>query len=143
MAAAGIREAGMASEALRIFTFRIGDPPAPGGGLRIGVTRRPPRGVARERWVAEGLFDVWLPAVAPSAALLARFRPQIASGADLAPLFAAYERELLGSADGRQLVELLAVLARRMPVGLGCYCEDESRCHRKRLRRLVERAAGA
>jgi len=125
----------MASETLRIFTFRIGDAPAPGGGLRIGVTRRPPRGVARARWVAEGLFDVWLPAVAPSAALLA-------SGADLAPLFAAYERELLGSADGRQLVELLAVLARRMPVGLGCYCADESRCHRTRLRRLVERAAG-
>ncbi len=138
----------MSTGKLQLETFRIGDPPPRGAGargeaLRIGVTRRPPRGVARERWVAEGLFDVWLPTVAPSAALLAEYRPQQAPERELERFLRAYERELLGSADGRQLVEFLAVLAGRLPIALGCYCEDESRCHRTRLRAMVERAAQA
>jgi uncharacterized protein YeaO (DUF488 family) len=117
---------------LKLRTFRYGDPPRRGEGLRIGTTRRPPRGVRKEEWIRQGWFDVWFPVVAPSEKLLRRMP---------ANFFAAYEREVLGRAESRQAIELLAALARRMPISVGCYCEDESRCHRTHLRTLIERAA--
>jgi len=53
----------------------------------------------------------------------------------------SYERELLGSAESKQALELLAALALRTPISIGCYCEDESRCHRSHLRKLIEQTA--
>jgi uncharacterized protein YeaO (DUF488 family) len=130
----------VASPKLRLRTFRIGAEPRPGEGLRIGATRRPPRGVARARWAAEGYFDVWMPSLAPSEALLRRVRPhEIDDARRFRAFLDAYERELLGSAERRQTVELVAAVARRTPVAIGCYCEDESRCHRARLREILER----
>jgi len=94
---------------LRLSTFQIGAPARRGEGLRIGVTRRPPRGVRKNRWVRDGYFDVWLPALAPSMKLLARFK-----GRDFAEphvrkaFFDSYERELLGSAESSQTVSFVA-----------------------------------
>jgi uncharacterized protein YeaO (DUF488 family) len=128
---------------VRLTTFRIGDPPRPGEGLRIGAARRPPRGVARDRWQADGYFDVWFPVVAPSAALLARLRDDwdLDKPADRTRFFRAYERELAGP-DARHVIDLLAALARRTPIAVGCYCEDESRCHRSVLARVIRERAG-
>ncbi len=124
---------------LRLTTFRIGDPPQPGQGLRVGVTRRPPRGVPRDRWVADGYFDVWLPALAPSAKLVAEImKKQHGPAAALQKALDRYERELLSSAESRQTVELMAQVAARMPISIGCFCEDESRCHRSRLYRVIQ-----
>ena len=114
---------------LKLRTFRHGDPPKRGEGLRIGTTRRPPRGATKEQWPE--YFDVWFPILAPSAKLLAR-RP---FG------FARYERELFSRAESRQAVQLLAHLALRTPISIACYCEDESHCHRSYLRKLIEREA--
>jgi uncharacterized protein YeaO (DUF488 family) len=126
---------------LRLSTFRIGDPPSRAGALRIGVVRRPPRGVARARWTKDGSFDVWFPAVAPSLSLLSRFRPQALSDPAIFRRFAsAYARELQ-EPEARQTVELLAALAARMPIAIGCYCDDEGRCHRSILKRTIEGAA--
>lgn len=116
---------------LKLSTFRYLDPPKRGEGLRIGVTRHPPRGVRKERWQADGYFDVWFPVLGPSKELLRR-RP---FG------FAAYQREIMGRAESRQAVLLLAALAQRTPISIGCYCEDATRCHRTYLRRLIEEAA--
>jgi uncharacterized protein YeaO (DUF488 family) len=118
--------------------FRIGDPPRAGEGLRIGVVRRPPRGVRKDRWQVDGYFDVWLPVVAPSAALLARLRAgwDLDTPADRARFFRAYEREL-ARPDARQVIDLLSALARRTPIAVGCYCEDASRCHRTVLARVI------
>ena len=117
------------NKALRLRTFRYGDPPERGEGLRIGTTRRPPRGVTKDRW--GDYFDVWFPVLAPSEKLF-RNRP---FGFD------RYERELLGRAESRQAVELLAALALRTPISIGCFCADEEHCHRSYLRLLIERAA--
>ncbi len=123
---------------LLLTTYRIGTPPEPGQGLRIGVTRRPPRGVPKERWVADGLFDVWVPGLAPSAELLKRIHAVKEPDAKLfARFFDAYERELLATAEGRGLVELVAQVAARTPIAIGCFCEDESRCHRSRLEKIL------
>ena len=122
-----------------LSTFRIGDPPRPGEGLRIGVTRRPPRGVSRDKWSSEGLFDVWYPHLAPSEELIGKYRKDIDDEKVRSRFFAAYEKELLGRAESRQAVELLAVLSLRTPISLGCFCEDESRCHRSRLFAIVSK----
>ena len=122
-----------------LSTFRIGDAPKAGDGLRIGVTRRPPRGVSKDKWTSEGYFDVWFPYLAPSDALITRFRPRLDDDKARRLFFAAYEKELLGSAESRQAVELLAVMSLRTPVSLGCFCEDETRCHRSRLFEVVSR----
>ncbi len=127
---------------MTINTFRYGDPPRPGDGLRIGTTRLPPRGVPRSRWQSDGYFDVWFPVVAPSRALLRRVkREALADPAVYRAFCKSYEKELLGNADTRQALELLAALSSRMPISVGCYCEVEQRCHRAHLRKLIERIA--
>jgi uncharacterized protein YeaO (DUF488 family) len=37
----------------------------------------------------------------------------------------------------QQLLELLARLSHQTELSVGCYCEDESRCHRSVLRALL------
>lgn len=126
---------------LKLRTFQIGALPKRGEGLRIGTTRRPPRGVRRHRWQRDGYFDVWLPAVAPSAKLLRRWRgSDFETASARKRFFDAYEREL-ARPESRQTIHLLAVLARRTPIAIGCFCQDESRCHRSRLKQIIERAA--
>jgi len=127
---------------LQLGTFQIGSPALNNDGLRIAVTRRPPRGIPKADWKRVGCFDVWLPVVAPSTELLERFQPQHVKDPGIWNKFlAAYEKELLGSADTRQTVVLIATLAARMPVSIGCFCADESHCHRSRLYELIVRSA--
>ena len=125
----------------QVRTFQIGKPPQAGEGLRIGTTRRPPRGVATARWTSDGYFDVWFPLVAPSASLLAKHRPTPESDRKVwRKFFDAYRRELR-KPPARHAVALLAALARRTPIALGCYCDDESRCHRSVLRDEIRRVS--
>ena len=124
---------------LQLTTFRIGTPAPPGPRLRIGATRRPPRGVPKSRWVADGYFDVWMPALAPSAKLLAELKSyNLDIPARRKAFFDRYERELLASADSRQTVEFVAEIAVRTPIAIGCFCEDETRCHRSRLYKILQ-----
>ncbi len=124
---------------LHLTTFQIGTPAKPNQGLRIGATRRPPRGVPKNRWVADGYFDVWLPALAPSAELLAEIKNyDFEIPAQRKKFFDRYERELLGHADTRQTVEFVAQVAARTPIAIGCFCADESRCHRSRLFKILQ-----
>jgi uncharacterized protein YeaO (DUF488 family) len=124
---------------LMLSAVRIGDPAKSEEGLRVGATRRPPRGVPKNRWVVDGYFDVWLPALAPSAELLAKLKEfDLDNPAKRKAFFDRYERELLGSAAGRQTVEFVAQVAARIPISIGCFCEDESRCHRSRLFKIIQ-----
>jgi uncharacterized protein YeaO (DUF488 family) len=124
----------------RIATFQIGAPAKRGEGLRIGATRLPPRGVPKAQWISAGYFDVWFPLLAPSRKLLAWVKRQDLSDVRTCKaFFDRYEHELLGSVEGRAAVALVAEVARRIPVSVGCYCDDEARCHRSRLREIVAR----
>jgi uncharacterized protein YeaO (DUF488 family) len=131
----------MAERSLKVRTFQIGRRPRPGEGLRIGAARRPPRGVPRARWRAEGYFDIWLPVVAPSQELLRHAHERREDPGALRRVFDAYEREMRETGP-RQVIHLLAEVAKRTPISIGCFCEDESQCHRSRLLELI-RAAGA
>jgi uncharacterized protein YeaO (DUF488 family) len=114
---------------------RLGTPRLPGEGLRIGTVRRPPRGVPRAAFARDDWFDLWYPELAPSAALV-RQAQQAKTDAQWLRFAARYRREMAQPA-ARRTLELLAALLHRANFSVGCYCEDESRCHRSVLRALL------
>src|SRR5436190_23135272 len=117
--------------ALRIV--RLGTSRAAGEGLRIGTVRRPPRGVKKEHYAREDHFDVWLPALAPSAALLAFVHAAPLTGSRW-PTFARRYRAEMKRPEALRLLALLAALSAHTNLSVGCYCEDAARCHRSLLK---------
>jgi uncharacterized protein YeaO (DUF488 family) len=108
--------------------------------LRIGTVRRPPRGVPKAEYASRNLYDVWLPELAPSEALLKLGRA--ADDEKRWRTFARRYRAEMGRAEQRRLLDLLAALSRQTNFSVGCYCADERRCHRSILRELLaERGA--
>jgi uncharacterized protein YeaO (DUF488 family) len=119
--------------ALRIV--RLGTPRLSQEGTRIGTVRRPPRGVRKERYAAENWYDVWFPELAPSLMLMAK--AQAATTAKQWDAFVrAFRTEMKAPAPSRSL-DLLAALSHSGSFSVGCYCEDESHCHRGILRQLL------
>jgi uncharacterized protein YeaO (DUF488 family) len=120
---------------------RLGTPRAPGEGLRLGTVRRPPRGVPKERHAAEDWYDVWLPQLAPSAELVAAARA-VGSEGEWRAFVRKYRAEM-AAPDNARLIALLAALSLEASFSVGCYCEDEARCHRSVLRELLAEAGAA
>lgn len=125
---------------MSIHVVRLGSPRAPGEGLRLGTVRRPPRGVPKADFARRDFYDVWLPELAPSVAAVAQAQ-RAASDKAWAAFVRRYRRELSAPAPRRTL-ELLAALSRQTDLAVGCYCEEEARCHRSVLREVL-REAGA
>jgi uncharacterized protein YeaO (DUF488 family) len=119
---------------------RLGTPRLPNEGTRIGAVRRPPRGVRKERYAAEDWFDVWYPDLAPSHDLMARAKAA-KTAREWRAFFRAFRAEM-NQPTPRRTLDLLAALSHDADFSIGCYCEDEARCHRSVLRALlVERGA--
>ena len=119
--------------AIRIV--RLGTDRIPGEGLRIGTVRRPPRGIRKTEYASKNFYDVWLPTLAPSPdtvklALAAR------SERDWSRFVKKYRNEMGGTHETAAL-NLLAALSHQADFSVGCYCADESRCHRSVLRALL------
>lgn len=125
---------------MAIRIVRLGSPRATGEGLRIGTVRRPPRGVKKEEWANQNYFDVWFPNLSPSAPLVKE-----ALHAEDEKEWKVFRRKFVAEMKGseaRKDLDLLAALSHQTDFSIGCYCEDESRCHRSILRELlVERGA--
>ena len=113
-----------------IRIVRLGSPRAKGEGLRLGTVRMPPRGVKKADYARRDYYDLWLPDLAPSKKLIARAQR------DFEGFVKAYRKEMSAPAAER-LLELLARLSHQSDLSVGCYCEDESRCHRSLLRELL------
>ena len=119
---------------------RLGTPRHPQEGTRIGAVRRPPRGVRKDRYAAADWYDVWYPELAPSAPLVAEAL-RAGTAAQWAAFVRAFRAEMNQPA-ARRTLDLLAALSHQGRFSLGCYCEDEARCHRSVLRQLLaERGA--
>ena len=125
---------------MSVRIVRLGTPRAKGEGTRIGTVRRPPRGVRKERFAADDWFDVWYPQLSPSPDLVARAQ-KAGSEKDWGAFVRAFKAEMAEPAPSRTL-DLLAALSHGASFSVGCYCEDEARCHRSVLRALLmERGA--
>jgi uncharacterized protein YeaO (DUF488 family) len=125
---------------MSIAVLRLGSPRKPNEGLRLGTVRRPPRGVPKKDFAKRDYYDVWLPALSPSQPLVSfilRSRDQKSWR-----IFERKFRAEMNKPDASRLLDLLAAFSRQSNFSVGCYCEDESRCHRSVLRKLlVERGA--
>jgi uncharacterized protein YeaO (DUF488 family) len=123
---------------MSIRVVQLGGPRQANEGVRIGTVRRPPRGVSRQDYARLDFYDVWLPELAPSAALLQRHRAGSDDARSWKKFMLQYEREL-GKPPAARVLELLAVLSRSTNFSIGCYCVDEEHCHRSTLRALLEK----
>ena len=121
----------MAVRILRLGSARLKDE-----GLRIGTVRRPPRGVPKSDFSSENWYDVWLPELSPSEATV-KLGQKAGTDAEWKAFARRYEKEMCSPSASRVL-ELLAALSRTADFSVGCYCEDEARCHRSVLRRLLQ-----
>jgi uncharacterized protein YeaO (DUF488 family) len=120
---------------------RLGSPRKKGEGLRIGAARRPPRGVRKSDYGRLDYYDVWLPELAPSQKVVSWALARPWTDARWKKFARDYRREM-SDPRARHLLDLLAALSRSGNLSVGCYCEDENRCHRSLLRELLrERGA--
>lgn len=120
---------------MSVRVVRLGTPRVPGEGARIGTVRRPPRGVPKDQFSKQNWYDVWFPTLAPSVATM-----KLGQAADTAAQWAAFGRKYraeMAAPDSRHALELLATLSHITDFSVGCYCEDEDRCHRSILRQLL------
>jgi len=119
---------------------RLGSPRFPGEGLRVGTVRRPPRGVPKADFARRDFYDVWLPVVAPSEELV---KLGLGAGDERSwKSFVRRYRAEMKRPEVKVVLDLLAALSRQTSFSVGCYCADESRCHRSVLRELLaERGA--
>lgn len=121
---------------MAVGIVQLGTARAKGEGLRIGTVRRPPRGVPKSEYASRDYYDVWLPELAPSPALFASVRSAPLTDARWAAYARRYNREMREPA-AQRLIALLAALSKTTDFSVGCYCDDEQRCHRSLLRKLL------
>ena len=120
---------------MAVRVVRLGSPRLEGEGVRIGTVRRPPRGVPKAEFAARDFYDVWFPNLAPSVATM-KLGQVAATPAQWKAFLAKYRAEMSAPGNAHAL-ELLAILSRHVDFSVGCYCEDEARCHRSALRELL------
>ena len=114
---------------------RLGEPRHPHEGIRIGTVRRPPRGVRKERYALDDWFDVWFPDLARSAELMAQGQAAVTETE-----WKRFVRDFKAAMNlpiAARTLDLLAALSHGTNLSIGCYCENEARCHRSVLRELL------
>jgi len=123
---------------MSVQIIRLGTSRTPGEGLRIGTVRRPPRGVPKSEFATQDWYDVWFPNLAPSVETM-----KLGQAAETPAQWAAFKRRFraeMSEPGAKHDIELLAALSHTNHFAVGCYCEDESHCHRSVLRELLAEA---
>jgi len=121
---------------MAIRIVRLGSPRESDEGLRVGTVRRPPRGVRKEDYASKNIYDVWFPNLSPSESLLKE-----GLSVDNEKSWKAFKRKFMAEMKlpgAKRDLDLLAALSHQTNFSIGCYCKDESRCHRSILRELLE-----
>jgi uncharacterized protein YeaO (DUF488 family) len=123
-----------------IFIVRLGTPRKSGEGVRLGTVRRPPRGVPKPDFARLDYYDVWFPNLSPTADLVREALK--ATDPRAWATFSRKFRRQMSEPDRSRELDMLAALSHQTNFSLGCYCHDETRCHRSILRELLtERGA--
>lgn len=120
---------------MAVRIVRLGSPRTEGEGVRIGTVRRPPRGVPKAEFAAQDWYDVWYPNLAPSVETMKV--GQVAATPAQWQGFVRRFRSEMAAPENARTIELLAALSHQTDFSLGCYCADETRCHRSVLRELL------
>lgn len=118
-----------------VRVVRLGSARMAEEGTRIGTVRRPPRGVPKAEFASRDWYDVWFPNLAPSPETV-----KLAQEAHTPTQWAAFAKQYraeMARPENSHAIELLAALSRQTNFSVGCYCEDEARCHRSILRALL------
>jgi uncharacterized protein YeaO (DUF488 family) len=121
---------------MTIRIVQLGTPRAEGEGVRIGTVRRPPRGVPKEKFASQNWYDVWYPNLAPSVEAMKQ-----AQAADTPAQWTAFVKKFraeMAQPDAARSLDVLAALSHSGRFSVGCYCDDEARCHRSVLRALLQ-----
>lgn len=121
---------------MAIRVVRLGSARSAGEGLRLGTVRRPPRGVPKARYASDDWYDLWLPDLAPSPELM-KFAHAATSDEEWQTFLRRYRAEMAVPEKCR-LLDLLAALSHCTDFAVGCYCADETRCHRSALKALLQ-----
>jgi uncharacterized protein YeaO (DUF488 family) len=121
---------------MAVKIIRLGTARSNGEGLRIGTVRRPPRGVPKAEFASQDWYDVWYPNLAPSVETM-KLGQSVESDKDWAAFSRKYRSEMAETEASRNL-DLLAALSHQTNFAMGCYCENEARCHRSLLRDLLK-----
>ena len=124
-----------------VRVVRLGTARAPDEGTRIGTVRRPPRGVPKAEFAAQNWYDVWFPNLAPSVETM-KLGQAAETPAQWSAFIKKYRAEM-AAPDASHAIALLAALSQTTDFSVGCYCEDEARCHRSILRVLLEEYGAA
>lgn len=119
-----------------IRIVRLGSPRAQNEGTRIGTVRRPPRGVPKAEFASRDFYDVWFPNLAPSVETM-KLGQAAETDAEWKIFKKKYSAEM-AAPEAQHALSLLATLSAQTNFSVGCYCEDEARCHRPLLRALLE-----
>ena len=122
---------------MAIRIVRLGSPREAGEGLRVGTVRRPPRGVPKSEYARRDFYDVWLPNLSPSPDLMKEGKAAQQDERAWASFRKKFRAEM-STPEASRVLDLLAALSRRTQLSVGCYCEDENRCHRSVLRELLK-----
>lgn len=120
---------------MSVRVVRLGTERSKNEGTRIGTVRRPPRGVPKTEFASENWYDVWYPNLAPSVETM-----KMAQAAETAAEWNAFVKKYkaeMAAPDAARSIELLATLSHHSNFSVGCYCEDESHCHRSILRAML------
>jgi len=120
---------------MTVRIVRLGSDRFPDEGLRIGTVRRPPRGVRKSEYASKNFYDVWLPTLAPSSGTV-KLAQSAKSEREWDRFMKKYRAEM-ATPESRATLDLLAALSHQTYFSVGCYCPDESRCHRSVLRALL------
>ncbi|MDR2327521.1 MAG: DUF488 family protein [Acidovorax sp.] len=127
---------------MSIRIVQLGSPRTPDEGLRIGTVRRPPRGVPKAEFASRDYYDCWYPKLSPSAETMAlgqaaQKATDQQAGAKAWQQFDKAFRKEMAEAGAERTLQLLAALSQQTSFAIGCYCDDEARCHRSILRTLL------
>ncbi len=120
---------------MTVRIVRLGSPRAADEGLRLGTVRRPPRGVPKTEFASQDWYDLWFPNLAPSVETM-KLGQQAGTPAQWQAFVRRYRAEM-AEPERAHAIALLAALSKRTNFSVGCYCEDESHCHRSVLRELL------
>lgn len=95
----------------------------------------------KSRHATDDWYDVWLPNLSPSAELV---KAALASTSEKA--WHSFVRRFRGEMkrpEASHLLDTLAALSHSASFSIGCYCADETQCHRSVLRDLLEERGAA